>query len=77
MREEDEHQLVTYANYPSAEYLRVDELDFMTFNVFLEQRKDFRRYLARLGNLAGTVRSWSGRLVLHAATGRRRPSRDH
>lgn len=53
VREEDGKQLVTYANYPTAEYLRVDGLDFVTFNVFLERRADFRRYLARLGNLAG------------------------
>jgi glycosyltransferase involved in cell wall biosynthesis len=68
VREEDEHQLVTYANYPSAEYLRVDELDFVTFNVFLERRKDFRRYLARLGNLAGDRPLVVGEMGLHAAT---------
>jgi glycosyltransferase involved in cell wall biosynthesis len=53
VREEDPEQLVTYANYPTAEYLPLDSLDFLTFNVFLEGRADFRRYLTRLHNLAG------------------------
>jgi O-antigen biosynthesis protein len=53
VREEDEERLVTYANYPTAEYLPLDSLDFLTFNVFLERRADFRRYLTRLHNLAG------------------------
>jgi GT2 family glycosyltransferase len=49
----DPDMLVTYANYPTAEYLRLDTLDFITFNVFLEQQNDLRRYLTRLHNLAG------------------------
>ncbi|MDP8930679.1 MAG: glycosyltransferase, partial [Actinomycetota bacterium] len=53
VREEDPDMLVTYANYPSAEYLPLPSLDFLTFNVFLEQAADFRRYLTRLHNLAG------------------------
>ncbi|MEX2658826.1 MAG: glycosyltransferase [Acidimicrobiales bacterium] len=53
VREEDPERLVTYANYPTAEYLPLDDLDFLTFNLFLEQRVDFRRYLTRLHNLAG------------------------
>jgi GT2 family glycosyltransferase len=44
---------VTYANYPSTEYLRLDFLDFVCFNVFLESRDGFEAYLARLQNLAG------------------------
>jgi glycosyltransferase involved in cell wall biosynthesis len=52
-REEDPGLLVTYANYPTAEYLPLDTLDFLTFNVFLEQQADFRRYLTRLHHLAG------------------------
>lgn len=52
-REEDPERLVTYANYPTAEYLPLDGLDFLTFNVFLEQQSDFRRYLTRLQHLAG------------------------
>ena len=53
VREEDPDQLVTYANYPTAEYLPLENLDFLTFNVFLEERHDFRRYLTRLHHLAG------------------------
>ena len=53
VREEDPDQLVTYANYPTAEYLPLESLDFLTFNVFLERRDDFRRYLTRLHHLAG------------------------
>ncbi len=52
-REEDPEQLVTYANYPTAEYLPLETLDFLTFNVFLERQDDFRRYLTRLQHLAG------------------------
>ncbi|MFN2555475.1 MAG: glycosyltransferase family 2 protein [Nitriliruptorales bacterium] len=53
VREVDPAMLVTYANYPTAEYLPLPSLDFLTFNVFLEQQPDFRRYLTRLHNLAG------------------------
>jgi GT2 family glycosyltransferase len=53
VREEDPDQLVTYANYPTAEYLPLEDLDFLTFNVFLERRDNFRRYLTRLHHLAG------------------------
>jgi GT2 family glycosyltransferase len=49
----DPGRLVTYANYPTAEYLTLRELDFLTFNVFLESQAAFRRYLTRLQNLAG------------------------
>ena len=49
----DPDQLVTYANYPTAEYLPLDKLDFLTFNVFLEDQADLRRYLNRLHHLAG------------------------
>ncbi len=53
VREEDPDRLVTYANYPTAEYLPLDGLDFLTFNVFLENRADLRRYLTRLHHIAG------------------------
>jgi GT2 family glycosyltransferase len=43
--------LVTYANYPSTEYLELPFLDFVTFNVYLEDATAFRRYLRRLQNL--------------------------
>lgn len=53
VREEDPNLLVTYANFPTAEYLPLGDVDFLTFNVFLEQQADFRRYLTRLQHLAG------------------------
>jgi glycosyltransferase involved in cell wall biosynthesis len=53
VREEDPEQLVTYANYPTAEYLPLECLDFLMFNVFLERPEDFRRYVTRLHQLAG------------------------
>jgi glycosyltransferase involved in cell wall biosynthesis len=53
VREEDPERLVTYANYPTTEYLQLPSLDFLMFNVFLERRADLRRYLTRLHHLAG------------------------
>ncbi|HEY6772083.1 MAG TPA: glycosyltransferase, partial [Solirubrobacterales bacterium] len=53
VREEDPRRLVTYANYPTAEYLPLESIDFLMFNVFLERREDFRRYLSKLQHLAG------------------------
>jgi cellulose synthase/poly-beta-1,6-N-acetylglucosamine synthase-like glycosyltransferase len=53
VREEDPSRLVTYANYPTAEYLPLEGIDFLMFNVFLERREDFRRYLTKLHHLAG------------------------
>lgn len=45
--------LVSYANFPSTEYLDLQEfLDFLSFNVYLHREADFRRYLSRLQNLA-------------------------
>jgi GT2 family glycosyltransferase len=51
-REEDPGALVTYVNYPPTEYLRLSCFDFLSFNVYLEQREDLERYLGRLQNLA-------------------------
>lgn len=68
VRGEDDEQLVTYANYPTAEYLPLDGLDFLTFNVFLERRGDFRRYLTRLQHLAGDRPLVLGELGLDAGT---------
>jgi GT2 family glycosyltransferase len=48
----DPEQLATYANYPTSEYLAVDEQDFVSFNVFLDDRAAFRRYVTRLQHLA-------------------------
>ena len=44
--------LVSYANFPSTEYLTVDFTDFVCFNVYLHDEAAFRRYVARLHNLA-------------------------
>ncbi len=44
--------LVTYVNYPSTEYLRVPDADFVSFNVYLEGRAQLEPYIARLQNLA-------------------------
>ncbi|KYC37142.1 glycosyl transferase [Scytonema hofmannii PCC 7110] len=52
-KDSDPEALVSYANYPCTEYLNIDFTDFLCFNVYLHQEKDFRRYLSRLHNLAG------------------------
>ncbi len=44
--------LVSYANFPSTEYLTIDFTDFVCFNVYLHEQTAFRRYVARLHNLA-------------------------
>jgi len=49
----DPGALITYVNYPSTEYLELDFLDFVCFNVFLEAPGPFEAYLHRLQNLAG------------------------
>lgn len=51
-READPRPLYSYASYPPTEYLLPQNVDFYSFNVYLERRKDFERYLARLQNLA-------------------------
>jgi GT2 family glycosyltransferase len=53
VREESPSALVTYVNYPSTEYLDLPFLDFVCFNVFLEEHAPFKAYIARLQNLAG------------------------
>jgi O-antigen biosynthesis protein len=45
--------LATYANYPPTEYLQTDFTDFYAFNVYLHAEPAYRRYVARLHNLAG------------------------
>jgi glycosyltransferase involved in cell wall biosynthesis len=44
--------LVSYANFPSTEYLTIDFTDFLCFNVYLHEEGAFRRYVSRLHNLA-------------------------
>jgi O-antigen biosynthesis protein len=50
----DQHPeaLISYANFPSTEYLTIDFTDFVCFNVYLHDETAFRRYVARLHNLA-------------------------
>ena len=44
----DPTTLATYCNFPSTEYLSVEGLDLVCFNVFLEQPDALRRYLRHL-----------------------------
>jgi GT2 family glycosyltransferase/exo-beta-1,3-glucanase (GH17 family) len=43
---------VSYASYPSTEYLMPRNADFVAFNVFLEEREKLAAYLQHLQNLA-------------------------
>ena len=52
-KSEDPEALLTYVNYPTTEYLDLPFLDLVCFNVYLESREIWERYLARLQNLAG------------------------
>jgi len=51
----DPGALFTYSNYPSAEYLDLSFLDFISFNVYLHREEDFRRYLTHLMGQAGDL----------------------
>ncbi|MEX1323715.1 MAG: glycosyltransferase, partial [Synechococcaceae cyanobacterium] len=53
IRERDPDALVSYANFPSTEYLELDFIDFYCFNVYLHRQETFQKYLGRLQNLAG------------------------
>src|SRR5262245_43917682 len=53
VKSEDPSALTTYVNFPTTEYLDLPFLDFVAFNVYLEQQVSWRSYLARLQNLAG------------------------
>ncbi len=52
VRHEHPGALISYANFPSTEYLTVDFTDFLCFNVYLHEESAFRRYIGRLHNLA-------------------------
>src|SRR5580700_3904350 len=52
VRREHPGALVSYANFPSTEYLTIDFTDFLCFNIYLHEETAFRRYIARLHNLA-------------------------
>lgn len=51
-RQADPRPLYSYASYPPTEFLLPANVDFYSFNVYLERQLDFERYLARLQNLA-------------------------
>ncbi len=51
-KDEDPSALVTYANYPSTEYLRLDFTDLVAFNVYLESQQQFEQYLRHLQPIA-------------------------
>ncbi|HXI39407.1 MAG TPA: glycosyltransferase [Bryobacteraceae bacterium] len=53
VKDEDPAAIVSYANYPSTEYLDLSHFDLVCFNVFLESRANYEAYLARLQNIAG------------------------
>ena len=45
--------LVTFANFPTTEYLQPREVDFVCFNVYLHDETAFRNYVVRLQHIAG------------------------
>jgi GT2 family glycosyltransferase len=52
VKSEDPDAVVTYANYPTTEYLRLPWLDIVCFNVYLESQEALAAYIARLQNLS-------------------------
>ncbi|HEV2754765.1 MAG TPA: glycosyltransferase [Actinomycetota bacterium] len=48
----DPETLVTYCNFPTTEFLRIEGQDLTCFNVFLERSEDFRRYLLHLQTIS-------------------------
>jgi len=52
-KDEAPDAVVSYANYPSTEYLDLPFLDMVCFNVFLEREDELRPYFGRLQTLAG------------------------
>jgi len=53
VKEEAPGALATYVNYPTTEYLRLPFLDFLCFNLYLEEAERLEAYLAQAQNLAG------------------------
>jgi glycosyltransferase involved in cell wall biosynthesis len=47
-KQSDPDGLFTFSNYPSAEYLDLNFLDIVSFNVYLHREADYRRYLSHL-----------------------------
>lgn len=52
VRSIDPNCLCTFGNFPPSEFLRPQNLDFHTFNVYLHHQKPFENYLARLQMIA-------------------------
>ncbi len=52
VKAEDPECLCTFGNYPTTEFLRPKEVDFICFNVYIHQAKPFENYLARLQMIA-------------------------
>jgi GT2 family glycosyltransferase len=52
-KQEDPGALISYASFPSTEYLELPQLDLVSYNVYLEDPERLEAYLARLQNLAG------------------------
>ncbi|HEX7090105.1 MAG TPA: glycosyltransferase [Longimicrobiales bacterium] len=53
VKAEDPSALATYVNYPTTEYLRLDFLDLVCFNLYIEERDRLAAYLGRLQNIVG------------------------
>lgn len=53
VKAEDPAALVTYVNYPTTEYLRLEFLDLACFNIYLEEEDRLSAYLHRLQNVVG------------------------
>ncbi|MBA3881374.1 MAG: glycosyltransferase [Chthoniobacterales bacterium] len=51
-REANPDVLYSYASYPPTEFLLPQNVDFLCFNVYLHNQREFERYLLRLQNLA-------------------------
>ncbi|HEX4998712.1 MAG TPA: glycosyltransferase [Terriglobia bacterium] len=52
-KSEDDTALITYANYPTTEYLQLPFLDLVSFNVYLNSTTALAGYLNQLLNFAG------------------------
>lgn len=53
IREHDSDALLSYAGYPSSEYVLPSEVDFVAFNVYLHEPERLALYLKRLQSLSG------------------------
>ena len=51
-RHENPDVLFSYASFPPTEFLLPQNVDFLCFNVYLHNQREFERYLLRLQNLA-------------------------